>query len=185
MGIHIKVLQDNCDGDSPREWDPPSTMACWHNRLILGDVQPRETPEEWLAENAPEGSVVLPLFLYEHGGITMSASEFSCGWDSGQVGVLVCTPESIAKEWNGDKEAAKSYMLGEVVVYDQYLRGDVWGYVIEKDVDACETCAHTPERDHVDSCWGFYAEGALEAMKEHVDDDLHEKLTEAWENRGG
>ena len=43
-------------------------------------------------------------------------------------------------------ESATGYLLGEVETYDQYLRGNVYGYVIEKD------------GDHIDSCWGYFGD---------------------------
>ena len=30
-------------------------------------------------------AIVQPLYLYDHGGITMNTTGFSCSWDSGQV----------------------------------------------------------------------------------------------------
>ena len=33
-----------------------------------------------------DGMVILPLYLYDHSGITMNTCGFSCPWDSGQVG---------------------------------------------------------------------------------------------------
>ena len=33
-----------------------------------------------------DGFVFLPLYLFDHSGITMNTSGFSCPWDSGQVG---------------------------------------------------------------------------------------------------
>jgi len=98
------------------------------------------------------------------------------------VGVIVCTPDTIAKEWGGDKSAAEAFMRSEVALYDQYLTGDCWGYIIEEDVDPCPTCHHAPEREHVDSCWGFFGD-ALDAMKDCIDDKYHTALAEAWEAR--
>src|SRR5580692_11428356 len=97
--VTIKILPDN-DAVSPRTWHNLGTMACWHTRYNLGDIQPKQSSEEWLADNAPKGSVVLPLYLYDHGGITMSTGPFLCPWDSGQVGYIVATPEAIRKEFS-------------------------------------------------------------------------------------
>jgi len=106
--------------------------------------------------------VMLPLYLYDHSGITMSTSGFSCPWDSGQVGWIYCTMERARQEWSGtDDEVrvrAKSYLYGEVEEYDQFLTGDVWGYVIKDEDD-----------EEVDSCWGFYGlDYCREAAKEAV-----------------
>jgi hypothetical protein len=39
--------------------------------------------------------VVLPLYLYDHSGLTISTSPFSCRWDSGQVGYIHTTFEQV------------------------------------------------------------------------------------------
>ena len=36
-----------------------------------------------------DGMVILPLYLYDHSGITMNTCGFSCPWDSGQVLSLI------------------------------------------------------------------------------------------------
>ena len=41
----------------------------------------------------------LPLYLYDHSGITMNTGGFSCSWDSGQMGWIYATKEDIQKEY--------------------------------------------------------------------------------------
>lgn len=98
-----------------------------------------------------KGIILLPLYLYDHSGITMSTSSFSCPWDSGQVGYIYMTMERARKEWSGTDEEIRTKALAcleaEVKVYDDYLTGEVYGYVIEDD-----------EGEEVESCWGFYGE---------------------------
>ena len=94
MSIIVKVMQDQ-DAESPRTWGNCSVMACWHRRYNLGDVQPKQDPEEWIKDNVPKGSVVLPLYLYDHSGISMSTSGFADRWDSGQVGIIFMSPEKM------------------------------------------------------------------------------------------
>ena len=107
--------------------------------------------------------IMLPLYLYDHSGITMNTGGFSCPWDSGQVGYIYVTMEDARKEWSGTDEEIRAKALtcleAEVKVYDQYLTGDVYGYIIEDD-----------DGEIVDSCWGFYEdeycrEAGEEAMK--------------------
>ena len=43
-----------------------------------------------------------------------------------------------------DRAFFEEAIRGEVAEYDQYLTGQVYGYVIEDE-----------DGDHVDSCWGF------------------------------
>ena len=63
------------------------------------------------------------------------------------------------------KEVAEYHMNNEVGVYDQYLRGDVYGYKLTKKVVEKEICPHCgevineyEEEEEVDSCWGFYGD---------------------------
>jgi hypothetical protein len=58
-----------------------------------------------------------------------------------------------------DKEERSEVLLkGEVETYDQYLRGDVYGYRVFK--------VENGEEEELDSCWGFY--GEQECMNEGV-----------------
>ena len=100
---------------------------------------------------------ILPLFLYDHSGITMSTGSFSCPWDSGQVGWIYISIEKAASEgWKTPEQAYKA-MQAEVEEYDHYLTGQCYGYVVE-DADG----------EGVDSCWGFlgdsdYVRGEMRA----------------------
>jgi hypothetical protein len=155
-------------------------MACWHHRYNLGDIQPKESPEEWLKGNAPNGSLVLSLYLYDHSGITMRTSPFDCPWDSGQVGYIVATPENIRKYTNRKlitkklRANVEKWLKQEVSIYDDYLNHNVWGYVIEGKNGDGEIAD--------DSCFGFYGDD-LEGMKAYVDTKYHEALEIAWNNR--
>jgi hypothetical protein len=94
-----------------------------------------------------------PLYLYDHSGITMQTRPFSCPWDSGQVGYIWVTKEEVRKEYSVKRISPKlldrviSYLVAEVEVYDQHLRGEVYGFVIEDE-----------EGEHIDSCWGYYGD---------------------------
>ena len=177
MSKTITVVRDQ-HPESPREWDNLGVMACWHRRYSLGDKQPREAPDEWLEANAPSGSVVLPLYLYDHSGITMRTRAFGDPWDSGQVGWIVASPDAIRKAFSCNRITKKTRarveacLTAEVATYDAYLRGEVWGYVID---------AHG-EEDAADSCFGFYGDD-LHGVKAHVPESLHEELERAWESR--
>jgi hypothetical protein len=109
-------------------------------------------------------AVILPLFLYDHSGITMNTTGFNCRWDSGQVGFIFISKAKALKEFGGKiitkklRERLETYLKNEVETYDQYLTGDVWGVQVFED------------GEEVDSCWGFYgydyAESEAKAMCE-------------------
>jgi len=99
-----------------------------------------------------KGTIIKGLYLYDHSGITISTSSFSCRWDSGQIGWIYITKDKIEAEgWT--PEQANNYLDGEVEVYDNYLTGEVYGFTIE---DADE--------NHVDSCFGYYGDDGKEDM---------------------
>lgn len=177
----VQILRDDMP-ESPRDEDCNfGTMACWHRRANLGDVQISDAQE--YVDELPEGSLVLGLWLYEHSGMTIQAGDanpFSCGWDSGLVGIIHVSPERIAEVF-GDapdaRERARKAMVAEVETYDAWMNGNVYGFRILEEQPACKCCNHTPEPEEVDSCWGFYD---LESMKDHVDPELHDSLEKAW-----
>lgn len=82
--------------------------------------------------------VLLPLYLYDHSGLSISTSSFSCGWDSGIVGFIYATKEKVKAEWGESPDAvdkALEYLRGEVETYDTYLTGNIYDYTIYDDND--------------------------------------------------
>ena len=189
-GFKVKIFYDS-DPQTPREWDNLGTMVCWHRRYNLGDEQRRDSVEDWMrevvcnltgedhddpSEAFEKLTIALPLYLYDHSGLTMSTGPFSCPWDSGQVGFIYVTVEKAKKEWGWKKLTAarrkkiEDHLCGEVSTYDMFLRGDVFGYQIE-DKDEIETS----------SCWGFFGSdhedsGLMENVRNEIDWDKQHKI---------
>lgn len=175
----VRVLYDT-DPSNPRDNDNVGTMACWHRRYQLGDVQPKGIePADYIAE-LEEGSLILPLFLYDHSGLTMRTSSFNDRWDSGQVGIIHVSPEKIKAEW-GDgpdaREKAEASLTAEVEEYDTFLRGDVYGFIIEEGQTCDKGHMHW---EQTDSCWGFFGnDPEKNGMTDHVPEALHAQLLAA------
>lgn len=166
----LRIIQDT-DPESPRAWEPPNTMVCFHNRYDLGDkdhgFSDPDSFKEFMTENP--GIVALPIYLYDHSGLRMNTTGFDCRWDSGQVGWIYCTDKELQEEFKGDKDAAKKFLVASIETYDQYLCGDIWGF----DVVETTVCSegHTHE-NHLDSCWGFYGSDPMtNGMLENMDFD--------------
>jgi hypothetical protein len=127
--------------------------ACAGVARIKGTTPPPRPERSEEARGEGKGGILLPLYLYDHSGITISTRPFSCPWDSGQVGWTYCTPQMIRENWmkkritKALREKAENLLRAEVETYDQYLRGDVYGYRV---ID--------PSGKEVDSCWGFFGE---------------------------
>lgn len=171
------TLGDEQPSESPEEWvnnladsfldDIPERVERAANYFYGTSSRFGDVAEAYLekARNKvlDQDVVLLPLYLYDHGSITMNTGGFHCPWDSGQVGFIYTTMDQARKEWSGTDEEVRDKALAcleaEVKVYDQYLTGDVWGYVIEDD-----------EGEEVESVWGFYGdeycrEAGEEALK--------------------
>jgi hypothetical protein len=158
----------------PRQWDNFGTMVCFHNKYTLGDKHDIESPDfsSWsevhdYIEADLGGMVILPLYLYDHSGISMRVGGFRgiaqhAGWDSGQVGFIYCTDGDMVAEGITDLAQAEALLRGEVEAYDRYLTGQVYTYRIEKS-STCESCNHT-SAEFVDSCSGW--DTIDDAMKE-------------------
>lgn len=156
----IEIYQDS-DTDSPRTWDNLGTMICFHRRYNLGDKHDYSSHDYSSWEEMKEAIIkqenvhtILPLYLYDHSGITISTGPFSCNWDSGQIGWIFVSKDKV-KEEGIDESKVEDYLKGEVETYDQYLTGDVYGYKIY-EVTTC-SLGHEHQED-LDSCWGFYGE---------------------------
>lgn len=184
-GYEIKTYQSECI-ESPREWDNLGTIA-YKSKYILGDepiddpiewlINKLDLTEEYVHNRAGkmgfpnytqgvlemlenmffERFIALPLYLYDHSGITISTHPFSCRWDSGKVGYIYISYERIRKEYSVKRVTKKlrkqvrEYLKGEVKTLDQYLTGDVYGYVSE-----------------VDGCNGFFGEEGYKQMLEEA-----------------
>ena len=157
-GVTVKIYQDD-SSMSPREWDNLGTMVCFHRDYNLGDTGHGFTPDTLRDKLKEPGIIWSSLYLYDHSGISISCGAPSLvkdsnhypfdpgGWDTSLIGAIFCDTETIKREY-GDAPDAQERVLnclrGEVKVYNQYLTGDVYGYMIE---DAAGK--------HLDSCWGF------------------------------
>lgn len=162
-GYTLRILTDDSP-DSPADWDNLGQIAYCSDRYTLGTEHVSRDRLDEIAAGIEDGSLIgLPVYAYVHSGATISTSPFSCPWDSGQCGFVYCTAAKGLEEFGTKRDRlnaaegkfrkgtgslrakALKCLIGEVKTFDQYLRGDVYGYTItDKDGDV------------VDSCWGYY-----------------------------
>ena len=169
LGDYKIVVQNDDDAESPRtSYDNLTKMVCFHSKYSLGDEHDYNFDDysSWNEMKKDivkreDTAVILPLFLYDHSGVTISTSPFGCRWDSGQVGFVFLTKADLRKEYDvlyvtkKTREKALSVLNAEVEMYDKYLRGEVYWFQLWKGDEL------------VDSCHGFYDEDeCFEAAKE-------------------
>ena len=108
------------------------------------------------------------IYSYEHGMMTVSASPFSCPWDSGLLGIVAVK--------KADVEDTEKAFENYVKTLDQLLQGDVYAYIIEDEMG-----------EHVDACGGFYGhdESTLKDMLSYIPSEYGitlEDLKKAMDN---
>jgi hypothetical protein len=165
-GLTVQLHVDE-DCASPREDDNLGTLVGWHRKYRLGDEQPRESPQEWMAAFQTEhpdwrSAVIMPVYMFEHSGVALRCHDFGDRWDSGQVGWIYCVPARIRKAYGCTRITKKvraqvmRVLQGEVEDYGRYVNGETYAYTIED--------AHG---EVLDSCCGFIG---WECAKEQAED---------------
>jgi hypothetical protein len=174
-GYEILIEQDDNPINPRMENFNLGQMICHHKRYFLGDKHNKSTDEVLnMLAGKQKDIVVLPLYLYDHSVITMNTTGFSCRWDSGMVGCIYADYVNI-RSWYGVKkvtkkliEKVKDTFRSEVKAYDDYISGNVYGYVIKKD------------DEDMDRSWGYSYENALLEAKAIVDNmHSHKKMVTA------
>jgi hypothetical protein len=158
-GKTLEIYQD--EAYDPREDSNLGKMVCFANNYTLGDkhnYDPEDTNSfEELKDAIIEKEnpiVILPMYMYNHSGITINTTGFSCKWDSGQIGWIYVTKkqlEVIGVSMNNKetypefKKRLLECLVSEVKTYDQYITGDTYRFrIMDK------------EWNEEDSCGGFY-----------------------------
>ena len=148
-GYTVRIIADE-DAEPPENDDNGLFIVTTRNRYfeLLHDKQDAQQCRE--DEDLCKKYWIFPLRAYVHSGVALSlygGGQFSDPWDSGQIGFVFAAKSEWRYERRERKKCVSAHKAAEsyVEAWNQYLSGDVWGYVIE-----------TPDGEHVDSCWGFY-----------------------------
>jgi hypothetical protein len=178
----LVVEHDNNPMNPRTDWDNITTIFSFHKRYDLGDKTNYKSSDfnswdEMKEQILLDYKVLLikPLYMYDHSGITISTSSFSCNWDSGQVGWVFIDEKQLnlmcGKDFERGEEKLNLIIDGEVKTYDEYLTGQVYQYTIYE--------IHTCDKGHqhksvVESCGSYYDEGDCRDEGQSV---LDHKLT--------
>lgn len=164
-GCTVKLVQDD-QPCSPKEWDNLGILVALPRLAREYDMAHRETTgrEDEAIERGglkllrrylrlTEGATILPFRFVDHGsgGARIYATYDA---DDPASGFIMATPETIAMT-GVESDKIEDGLRAELRTWDDYVQGNVVGYVVE-DADGV----------HVDSCYGFYPD--------HGDGDGHE-----------
>lgn len=131
---------DECDGRGVTAYGD-ECLQC------EGSGQETLTMEAFLKRDRG-ATVILPLGLLDHSGISMYVGagahpQDSGGWDSGQVGVIYTTAERVKQVMGEDlsEEQVVEMLRQEVTRYDAYLTGMLYRYeILDGDGDIEDSC---------------------------------------------
>lgn len=139
--VHPRHTQDNL-----------GIMGCYHGRYSLGDSFVMENfpkAEDLIAmlKEKEKELIVLPVYMYDHSGICINTTGYTCPWDSGQIGCIYISKKT-AREAFGWKvitkkreEQIKDLLRAEVEEYSQFLQGFVYWYeVVDKAGEVIDSC---------------------------------------------
>lgn len=172
--------------DSPLEitdgnlWDWASNCRKLRNQINNYWLSPDEVLERYFnrkdnttAEWESDDYLLIPIYAYDHGDITISLNRFYDEWDSGVAYVACISKYAYRKEygrWNR-KKALES--LGHLVEeMDCWLKGNVYGFRLE-----------SAGGKWIDHCGFFYGfESLIDYLKEnHAENIDAESLDNIWE----
>lgn len=178
--IEYKDLKINIEQDdlpqSPNDWDDEELfLVAFHRQFSVerqgfskqdvADIFSKE-PESDNYKEITEKYHVFPLVAYIHSGVSLALANegkfVDINFDTSQLGAVF-----VSKAMEASCDAARDAARELVNTWNQYLEGDVWGYVV-KDKDG----------NDLSSCWGYYGKDeAIAAAKESANDDA-EKIKE-------
>ena len=172
MEYPIKTIQHNgftininydIGAESPREWCNLGLIVGNHRHYnLVDDCNPyggeygsyESDFKVYLKKSHKESIdnvVALPVYLYDHSGITLNTTGFSCRWDSGQLGYIFVSKKDIRKEYNVKRVSNKlisrveEYLVNEIKVLSQYAEGEVYSFEVFDE-----------NGNFFDCCGGFY-----------------------------
>lgn len=153
----VGTIEQDPDPANPRtQCEQLSRLILWHNRYKIGDDH-SFTPEEFDEMMRESDGLYVPVYMYEHSGITISTSPFPCKWDSGQVGWAYMTRKIVDDWFNGDDSRALKSIEAEIREYDDYIRGDIYMITIKNE-----------DGEMIECCGGYngydYAKESLEEL---------------------
>lgn len=151
--------------------------AFFHGRYRLGDADIPfahsdfggwDAMREYIESKNGLNAICLPVYMYDHSGITINTTGFACGWDSGQIGFTYATRDDI-RAWYDCKyvrqsriDEALELLKAEVDTVDKHIRGEVYDWRIMQDGEHIETCGTYYDEDEAIKNARYFVNGMLQ-----------------------
>lgn len=189
----IKILRDETPLHPREDYEPCSEIATFHRRYsfgghedikdVLSGIDVTDKDYERIMDSGSLAEIIeilekyvvaiLPIYMYDHSGISLSTTPFSCQWDSGTLGFIYVTREKMM-EWQPSWKrmtahrikTVKAWLVAEIDVLDKFQSGEVYGFQCFED------------GEEIDACWGFYD---FTNMADHMTEEFSDLFTELME----
>lgn len=170
--MKLRIVQDE-DAQSPTEFDDTVFLISEHKDFCVPSAEQtkamRQQGRRWNVDVAAEiehrkkTHHVFLLEAYIHSGVVLALAREG-NFPDRQWDVSLCGAVFVDKSETKSKDKARDMARGKIDEWNQYLSGDVWGYIVEDE-----------NGNHIDSCWGFYG-------REHAEHESAAALKNAEEN---
>lgn len=166
-GYNINVYQDN-DTESPDNFGDESVFLVAFHRDFTVDRKgfDRDTCVEF-SENGSKEYHVFGLEAYIHSGVSLALSQEGKfpdrQWDVSQLGLVF-----VSKKETRYKTKAGKIAQNLIELWNDYLSGNVYGYMVEKD------------DNEFGGVWGFYGDyetsGLIDNAKVDIDREIKNRV---------
>jgi hypothetical protein len=196
--INFEIECDRCEGEGERHSDittgeegalREATVTC---AKCGGNGEVTLDPAAYFRKERG-ARVVIGLFVYEHGVITISAGPTvgddlqqsdvrstnrfvgdSAGWDTSFVGFIYDTPEKVKEGWgdNVTDEKIEECLRQEIKTYADYLEGDVtWFAVDDEETNFSEGCGGYVGMSNYtkEECFGALEQALIKRINEEAE----------------
>ena len=103
--LYLKTVGD--DERGAHRYERALDLMNYKIKAPFGSPDYERQVDERLMKVISQKYLMLPLYLYDHSGITMNTTGFSCPWDSGQVGWIYASKEDALREFGGSMPPKK------------------------------------------------------------------------------
>ena len=160
----IRIEYDEYPLNPRDEWENLGMFVTFSSKYSYGDnvnqgriFESRKELEECILRI--DGVVMLPVYVYDHGAVSVSTYVPTCQWDSSHIGYIYASPDMVEKIGSNPEYTEKA-LRAEIEEYNQYINGEVYEYTIE-----------SPYTD--ESCTGHYDKAAeINEAKREIDATL-------------
>jgi len=167
-GFDIKIYQDE-DTETPESWGDNNVFLVNYHRdfyVKRDEIIEENDVRNWYAGEKIEQQKdyhIFMLSMLSHSGVWLSLeSSFigdSGGWDTSHIGIVL-----VSKKEARTKKKAEKIAEGLIKNWNDYLSGNVYGFMIDKLNE---------------SIWGFYGDieksGIIEEAKGIIDYEVEER----------